>query len=75
MVNHSLPGRLWLGAEDISDKTLFVYWEQGLGDTIQFSRYAKSVAALGAKVILSAQRPLVRLLRQMEHDIEITVED
>ena len=59
----SFPQPLWLGEEDISGKTLFIWWEQGLGDTIQFCRYAKLVEARGATVILSVQKPLLRLLR------------
>jgi len=38
MVKHTLPGDVWLG-ESLQGKTLFVYTEQGLGDTIQFARY------------------------------------
>jgi len=34
-----------------------------LGDTIQFCRYVPLVKALGAKVILEVQRPLVNLLK------------
>jgi len=59
------PQPLWLGDEDIADKTLFIYWEQGLGDTIQFSRYVKLVQARGARVVMSVQRPLVGLLTQL----------
>jgi len=65
------PQPLWLGSEDISGKTLFVYWEQGLGDTVQFCRYARLVEACGARVILQVQRPLVRLLQQLSPTIEI----
>jgi tetratricopeptide (TPR) repeat protein len=65
------PQPLWLGKQDIADKTLFIYWEQGLGDTLQFCRYAKLVKARGARVILSVQDPLLRLLRQMEPAIQI----
>jgi tetratricopeptide (TPR) repeat protein len=36
--------------------------EQGLGDTIQMSRYAAVLRAAGATVSLMVQRPLVRLL-------------
>ncbi len=36
--------------------------EQGFGDTIQFCRYAASVAALGARVILEVQKGLLVLL-------------
>ena len=47
------PQPLWTGAQDISGKTLFAYIEQGLGDTIQFYRYADFALERGAKVILS----------------------
>jgi Flp pilus assembly protein TadD len=53
---------LWLGKESLAGKTILLYWEQGLGDTIQFCRYASLVAGLGARVILEVQRPLTTLL-------------
>ena len=62
---------LWLGEENIAGKTLFIYWEQGLGDTIQFCRYAKLVEARGAKVIMSVQQPLRGLLKQISPTIQI----
>ena len=71
----SFPQPLWLGEEDISGKTLFIWWEQGLGDTIQFCRYAKLVEARGATVILSVQKPLLRLLEQISPTIEVINED
>jgi tetratricopeptide (TPR) repeat protein len=54
----------WQG-EDISGKTLFVYSEQGLGDTLQFCRYAVTAAERGARVVLSVQDPLLRLLQRL----------
>jgi tetratricopeptide (TPR) repeat protein len=62
---------VWLGAEDVAGKTLFIYWEQGLGDTIQFCRYAKLAQARGAKVVLSVQQPLVTLLKELSPTIRI----
>jgi tetratricopeptide (TPR) repeat protein len=62
---------LWLGEEDISGKTLFVHWEQGLGDTIQFCRYAALAEARGARVIMSVQKPLQTLLRQISPTVQI----
>ncbi len=53
---------LWTGAQDIRDKTMFLYAEQGMGDTIQFYRFVAPLLARGAKVILSAQDSLLRLL-------------
>ena len=57
---------LWLGAETLKDKTILLYAEQGFGDTIQFCRYVPLVTQLGAKVILEVQRPLVKLLNNLE---------
>ena len=53
--------RRWHG-EDITGKTLLLHAEQGLGDTIQFVRYAPMAAARGARVILAVQPGLMRLL-------------
>ena len=53
---------LWLGEQSIEGKTLFIYWEQGLGDLIQFCRYAKLAADLGARVILESPKSLMSLL-------------
>jgi tetratricopeptide (TPR) repeat protein len=52
----------WHG-EDVKGRTLLIHAEQGFGDTLQFCRYAKMAAGLGARVILEVQQPLVRLLR------------
>jgi tetratricopeptide (TPR) repeat protein len=63
---------LWLGEENIAGKTLFIYWEQGLGDTIQFCRYAKLVAELGAQVILEVPKPLMGLLADLAGVAKLT---
>jgi tetratricopeptide (TPR) repeat protein len=62
---------VWLGIENIAGKTILLYAEQGLGDTLQFCRYAKLVVKLGAKVLLEVQKPLVRLLHSLGDGIEI----
>jgi Flp pilus assembly protein TadD len=54
----------WQG-DDLGGRTILLYAEQGLGDTIQFARYAPLVAARGGRVILQAQRPLLDLLRSL----------
>jgi len=56
----------WLGAESLEGKTILLHAEEGLGDTIQFCRYVKPVSALGARVFLEVQKPLVGLLRQLD---------
>jgi len=62
---------VWSGAEDISQKTLLVYHEQGLGDVIQFCRYVKLCGARAARVILSVPGRLVSLLKRLASNIEI----
>jgi tetratricopeptide (TPR) repeat protein len=56
---------LWLGKESLDGKTILLHAEQGMGDTIQFARYAALLAARGATVILEVQSQLVRLLAGM----------
>ncbi len=62
---------LWLGESDIAGKTLFVHFEQGLGDTILFSRYAALAAEKGAKVMLLVQDQLVRLLKNLSPGVTV----
>jgi tetratricopeptide (TPR) repeat protein len=57
---------LWLGQQPLADRTILLHAEQGFGDTLQFVRYAKLVAALGATVLLEVQAPLKSLLSGIE---------
>ncbi|MEN9879871.1 MAG: hypothetical protein RIQ55_517, partial [Pseudomonadota bacterium] len=52
----------WLGQASLAGKSLLLYAEQGLGDTLQFCRYVPMLQALGARVSLAVQVPLVSLL-------------
>jgi Flp pilus assembly protein TadD len=51
----------WRG-EPLSSKSILVYSEQGLGDTIQFVRYVPLLARLGAAVTLAVQPKLIPLM-------------
>lgn len=62
----NLPQPLWQGDADISGQTILLHAEQGLGDTIQFLRYAPLVAQRGATVWLEVPRPLRRLAASIE---------
>jgi tetratricopeptide (TPR) repeat protein len=55
------PQPLWDGAP-LDGKRILLHAEQGLGDTIQFVRYAQLAQQRGGHVILECQQPLLRLL-------------
>ncbi|AJZ57813.1 tetratricopeptide repeat family protein [Paraburkholderia fungorum] len=57
---------LWLGNFSIDGKTILLHAEQGLGDTLQFCRYAETVSKLGAKVVLEVPRELMRLMSTLD---------
>jgi tetratricopeptide (TPR) repeat protein len=63
----SLPQRfpqpVWNG-EPLAGKTILLHAEQGLGDTIQFVRYASVVRQRAAAVVVECQKPLVGLLAE-----------
>jgi tetratricopeptide (TPR) repeat protein len=52
----------WSGEESIKGKTVLIYAEEGLGDTLQLARYVPMVVALGAQIILVVGNPACRLL-------------
>ena len=56
---------LWDG-EDLTGKTILVYPEQGLGDTIQFVRYLPMVRERGGHVVFDAPLPMVRLFKDLD---------
>jgi len=53
---------LWHGAIDPAGKTIFLHSEQGFGDTLQFIRYAKLLAARGATVYAGVPSELKTLI-------------
>jgi tetratricopeptide (TPR) repeat protein len=55
------PQPLWDGS-DLSGRTILLHAEQGLGDTIQFIRYAPMVKEKGGTVVVLCQPELSRLL-------------
>ncbi len=59
------PQPQWDGGFDIAGKSILLHAEQGLGDTLQFCRFAPRVAELGATVYVECQRALEPLLRQL----------
>jgi tetratricopeptide (TPR) repeat protein len=55
----------WRG-EDVRNKTVLVWAEQGMGDQIQFARYVPLIHARGAEVVLQCHKSLVRLFRTID---------
>lgn len=49
--------------DDVAGKTVLLYQEQGLGDTLQFIRFASCLVARGAQVVVAVGGVLERLLR------------
>lgn len=69
--NRSFAAPLWLGEPSLEGRTILVHHEQGLGDTIQFIRYAPLLRERGARVIVSVQDALVPLLAGTFPDVEL----
>jgi len=61
----------WQG-EPLKGKSLVVYSEQGLGDTIQFARFLPDIARTGAKVTFLCHPNLIRLFQVFAGEMELT---
>ncbi len=55
---------LWRG-EPLNGRTILLWSEQGLGDAVQFIRYAPMVAAQGGTVVVECRKPVIRLFEQI----------
>lgn len=62
LIDRGFSQALWRGDQSLEGKTVLLHSDEGLGDAIQFARYAPMVAALGAKVILEVEPPIQQLL-------------
>ena len=70
-VIRSFKQPLWDGKKSLKGKSILLYSEQGLGDTIQFSRYILLIKALGAKVILETHKELLNIVGSIDSNITI----
>lgn len=62
---------VWLGETDVRGKRVMLWHEQGFGDTIQFARFARDVAALGAIPVVEVQPALKPLMAASLEGIEV----
>jgi hypothetical protein len=65
---------LWHGSESIAGKTLYLYPDQGLGDTIHFARYALLAEARGAQIVLSVQNAIRGLMSTLGAAVHVVGE-
>ncbi|MBF0394328.1 MAG: glycosyltransferase, partial [Alphaproteobacteria bacterium] len=63
-VSRDYPQPLWDGGP-LAGRTVFLYSEQGLGDTLNFVRYVPLVKARGGRVIVECQAPLLPLVKRV----------
>jgi tetratricopeptide (TPR) repeat protein len=63
--NRNLGRPQWDGSP-LAGQTILLYAEQGVGDTIQFSRYIPLVRDRGGKVIVECQSSIASLIKQID---------
>lgn len=62
---------IWDGKADISDKTVYTYYEAGFGDVLMFARYLPMLKSRCKKLIVKPQVPLAELLQENFPDIHV----
>jgi tetratricopeptide (TPR) repeat protein len=65
----NVPRPRWRG-EDVAGKTIMLVAEQGIGDSLNFARYAGEIAARGGRCILHLQKELASLFSRLPHGVE-----
>lgn len=61
----------WTGSESLAGRSILLHAEQGLGDTVQFCRFATPLARRGARVVIEVQPELRSLLQRLDGVAEV----
>jgi len=65
------PQPRWQG-ELLEGRRIFLHWEQGYGDVLQYLRFVPMVVAAGGQVVLEVQPGLKRFVEGMAGVVEVT---
>ena len=69
------PQPLWDGQTSLKGKRILIWYEQGIGDTMNWSSCLSLVVAQAQHVILECQEKLVPLLSRSFPNVEVKAED
>ena len=72
--NYDTSFKRWNNSLDLHDKVILVSAEQGLGDSIQFSRFINYLLDKECKIIFKVQDCLVELLSSIHNEIKVISE-
>ncbi len=65
----------WDGKLNLKDKTIFIWCEQGIGDTMNWSSCLSRLTSCAKHVILECQKKLVPLLSRSFPNVEVKAQD
>ena len=65
----------WDGKESLKDKRILIWYEQGIGDTLNWSSCLPLLSSCSKQVILECQEKLIPLLTRSFPDVEIKPAD
>lgn len=71
----NLPGPEYDGTQDVRDKTIVVYYEQGFGDSVQFIRFVPILKNMGATVVIVTKPQLLELFKFNFPDYQVINQD
>ena len=74
-LHRHFPKPMWDGQISLKDKTIFLWSEQGIGDTMNWSSCLPLLTSRSKHVILECQEKLVPLLKRSFPNVEVKAEN